>query len=78
MRTGGCGAVFTCAGEAVFHHSRCSDASSVMREAELELTAKLQPPEGLAAFCRLLFIGELLQLKVTHMMSPDIYLSVEM
>lgn len=76
MRTRGGGAIFTCAGEAVFHHSCCSDALSVMREAELKLTTKLQPPEGLVAFCRLIFVGELLQLKVRHRKSPDIYLSV--
>lgn len=77
VRTTGGGAVFTCAGEAVLHHSCCFDALPVMREAELELTAKLQPPEGLAAFCRLIFVGELLQLKVRRMKSPDIYLSVK-
>lgn len=48
-----------------------------MREAELKLTAKLQPPEGVTAFCRLILVGELLQLKVRHMKSPDIDLSVK-
>lgn len=46
-----------------------------MREEELKLTAEPQPPEGVAAFYRLSVITKLLQLKVTHMKSADIYLS---
>lgn len=69
-------AVFTCAGETVFHHSRCINGLSVKREGDLQLTAKLQSPEWDPTFCRrLMLISELLQLEFVQMKSPDIYKS---